>query len=750
MTLFSLAIPALLSLLFAASAGAAVDETPATTDIRTRIARDGASDVIVVIGVDENAESARAMERAATAPSIETRHAALTARRERIAAKRAAMRGDLASADVTVTREFENLPMFTARVEAGHLNRLMRMPGVIGVYPNKLLKRAELPPNMAANILDTVAVADHAPPAKAPQPQASAAEEMQERAAADLEQPLLSSTVTYIGADRAWNRGFTGRGVAVAVIDDGLDRTHEMFAGKVVGEACFSDRGSGTDQSLCPGGATTSTAPGAASTGCGGALDVCGHGSHIAGIAAGNDTQGTQTLRGVAYEASLFPIQVFTRINSTADCDGDPAPCLRTYTSAVLSALNHVIGIAANLNIAVANLSLGGEAVVGACDNDIRRPAVDMLRSMGVLTTAAAGNDGALNRVSTPGCITNMVTVSSVVVTVPDSAANQAPNVDLLAPGVLVRSAGVNNIYQTRSGTSVAVPHVSGAIAILKAAKPTATAAEIENALKTGGIAASLSTWTWTTPRIDINAALDKLGLGGVSGIVVPGVFGSLNSSAQSYVRFFDTDQSGGTITVQIYDDVTGAKVGTWTKTVPGLGSLQFPMQTIESESSPRITPIASSAQFYSLFVDATFNGFVQHVLWDPTARSLTNISGCSNGLADNGREIGNVHTSLIQGYTSYLLVHNASDTAAKPTFAVKDSRNGLFLGNFSTTADVKPHSSALVKVSNILETLGRTPEAGQYHVNMTLLDGFTGFAQHLVDNEGADLITNMTAKCDL
>jgi hypothetical protein len=416
----------------------------------------------------------------------------------------------------------------------------------------------------------------------------------------------------------------------------------------------------------------------------------------------------------------------------------------------VLSALNHVIGVAASQNIAVANLSLGGEAVTGACDNDIRRPAIDMLRSMGVLTTIAAGNDGQLNKVSIPGCITNAVTVSSTIIAVPDAAANQSPSVDLLAPGVLVRSAAVNNGYRTRSGTSIAVPHVAGAIAILKAAKPTATAADIENALKTGGIASSLSTWTWTTPRIDIDAALDKLGVGGVSGVVVPGVFGSRNSNAQSNLRFFNPEQTAGAVTVQIYDDVTGAKVGTWTKTIPGYGALQFSMQTIEAESAPAIAPVASDTQYYSLFVDAPFNGYVQHVLWNPVAQSLTNISGCGNGLADTGREIGNIHTSLIQRYTSYLLIHNTGETAALPTFAVRDARNGATLGNFVTTGEIRPHTSAVVKVSDILETFGRTPEPGQYHVNMSLLAGFEGFAQHLVDNEAADLITNMTAKCDL
>jgi hypothetical protein len=313
-----------------------------------------------------------------------------------------------------------------------------------------------------------------------------------------------------------------------------------------------------------------------------------------------------------------------------------------------------------------------------------------------------------------------------------------------------VRSASTNNGYQTRSGTSIAVPHVSGAIAILKAAKPTASAADIENALKTGGVASSLSNWTWTTPRIDINAALDRLGLGGVSGVVVPGVFGSRNSSAQSNLRFFNPEQSAGTVTVQIYDDVTGAKVGTWTKTIPGYGSLQFAMQTIEAESAPAIAPVASDTQYYSLFVDAPFNGYVQHVLWNPVAQSLTNISGCSNGLADTGREIGNIHTSLIQRYTSYLVIHNTGEAAARPTFAVRDARNGVSVGNFSTSGDIRPHTSAVVSVSNILETFGRPPEPGQYHLNMSLLGGFEGFAQHLIDNEGADLITNMTAKCDL
>lgn len=734
-------------------------ESASTTEIRSALAREARVRVIVEMAMPE-IEAARNLERpSASGTTEETTGLKIERNRAAVAATAVEMKGNLARTDIAMEQDFANLPMFTTTVDAEKFERLIRTAGVKQIYLDKPLARHGMKPEwpLPSVMLEKVPVKSSGEATSATPDELDVKAEKAARAAAinaatadDPAKALLSTTVTYINADKAWSRGFTGRGQSVAVLDDGVERNHDMFFGKIVAEACYSTKGRSDDVPLCPSGATSSTAVGSA-TNCSVGANVCAHGSHVAGIAVGNDTIGSTTLRGVAYEANLVPVQVFTLVNNQADCD-NAAPCLLAYSSAILSGLNYVIGQVGSQKIAAVNLSLGGDPVSGNCDTDVRKTAIDTLRGLGVLTTIAAGNDGKIGQITAPACISTAVAVSSTVITVPDTGVNQAATVDVLAPGVLVRSANLNNTYISRSGASMSAPHAAGAIAILKSAKPNATASEIESALKNGGISTTLSTWTWSTPRLDINKSLDLLGAAGtVFGVAMPGIFGSKNSEGTSYLRFFNADSTAATMTVQIYDDVTGNKVGTWTKSVRGLSSPQFSMATIEAESSPPISSPASSSQYYSLFIDAPFVGFAQHVMWSPQTSILSNVSGCDNGLSDSGRFINNTHTTLISGYTSFLVVHNTANSDGKPSFDVRDARDGSEIGTFTTASNIKAHTSALIKVSDVLQTLGKQPDSSQYHLNMIMSQtGFTGFAQHWVQNDASGIITNLTPKCDI
>jgi subtilisin family serine protease len=723
-------------------------------EIRQAIDRDGRAAVIVEMMMPDQ-ESARGLERQESAADIpvETK---IERNRAAVASAAREMKSELAEAGVSMEREFENLPMFITTVDVATFERLLRVSGLKDVYLDKPLERREVTAApawpMPSIVLEKVAVRSETKTSTSPEAQA-AQEQSARRAAVGADSPeksLLSSTVTYINADKAWARGFTGRGQSIAVLDDGIDRNHDMFIGKVVAEACYSTTLRSDDVALCPNGANSSTAVGAASN-CSAGTNVCSHGSHVAGIAAGNDTIGTTTLRGVAYEAGLIPIQVFTLVNNQSDCD-NKAPCLLAYSSATLNGLNFLISVAAQQKLAAVNMSLGGNPQSTACNTDVRKSAIDTLRGLGVLTAIAAGNDGLVGQITPPSCISTAIAVSSTIITVPDSGVNHSSLVDVLAPGVLVRSAGLNNSYVTRSGTSMATPHAAGAIAILKSSRPNATATEIETALKSGGVAASLSTWTWTTPRLDINKSLDLLGAaGGVFGVAVPGVFGSRNPGGQSYLRFFNVDSLARTVTVQIFDDIAGTQVATWSREIRGFASPQVNMATIEAQATPRITPTVNSSQFYTLYVDAPFVGYAQHVLYSPQTSLLSNVSGCDNGLADSGRYINNVHTTLIPGFPSFVLIHNTGSVDARPSFDVQDSRDGTSLGTFTTATAIRPRSSALIQASDVLQTLGRTPDNTQFHINLILnTTTFTGFAQHWVQNTALGTVTSMGGKCDI
>lgn len=114
----------------------------------------------------------------------------------------------------------------------------------------------------------------------------------------------LDSTTPIMGADAAQGMGYDGSGQTIAILDNGVDRTHPFFSGRVVKEACFS-------HSACPNGGSTQTGTGAARPCSFG--DGCWHGTHVAGIAAGDDPNG-DLYTGVAPGADVFAVQVFSPV----------------------------------------------------------------------------------------------------------------------------------------------------------------------------------------------------------------------------------------------------------------------------------------------------------------------------------------------------------------------------------------------------------------------------------------------------
>ena len=135
----------------------------------------------------------------------------------------------------------------------------------------------------------------------------------------DVPDPVtLDGSIPLIGANNAWSSGYTGSGQVVAILDTGVDSSHEFLTGKVVAEACFSsdDAGSSTT-SLCPGGSDSEIGVGAAAN-CALAISGCDHGTHVAGIAAGTGA----SFSGVAKGADIIAVQVFTKFNNDADCGG--------------------------------------------------------------------------------------------------------------------------------------------------------------------------------------------------------------------------------------------------------------------------------------------------------------------------------------------------------------------------------------------------------------------------------------------
>ena len=327
-----------------------------------------------------------------------------------------------------------------------------------------------------------------------------------------LHKPVLWESAPLIGADQAWARGFDGAGRVVAVIDSGVDSAHPFLAGKVVEEACYSTTSGLQSTTLCPNGAEEQIGPGAG-VNCPLELEGCWHGTHVAGIVAGDGTPSDLPLWGVGRGASIMAIQVFSQINGFLDCGFAP-PCLGAYTSDILAALERVYILRATYAFAAVNMSLGGGLFSATCDDEPYKPFIDNLRAAGIATVVAAGNDGATDRLSAPACVSTAVSVGAA--TKDDQVAdfsNVAPFLSLFAPGADIVSSFAGGDFAIASGTSMAAPHVAGAWAVLKQAAPAASVDEVLQALADTGVTITdtrAATGT-SRPRTQVDPALRAL-----------------------------------------------------------------------------------------------------------------------------------------------------------------------------------------------------------------------------------------------
>lgn len=325
--------------------------------------------------------------------------------------------------------------------------------------------------------------------------------------------PTLAESTALVGATTAWASGYTGAGQTVAVLDTGVDKTHAFLSGKVVSEACYSTTdGTYPATSVCPGGVSESTASGSGAA-CSSAVEGCDHGTHVAGIVAGKGA----SFSGVAKDAKLIAIQVFTRFDSTTYC-GSSSPCALSFTSDQIKALERVYALRSTYAIASVNMSLGGGSYTTYCDTDSRKTIIDQLRAAGIATVIASGNNGFTSSISAPACISSAVSVGSTgdgsggaTADVVSTFSNSASILTLLAPGQWIYSSVPGGGYANFAGTSMATPHVAGAWAVLKSKNPSVSLTQVQNALTSTGLPILDTRNNITKPRIRLVQALGAI-----------------------------------------------------------------------------------------------------------------------------------------------------------------------------------------------------------------------------------------------
>jgi subtilisin family serine protease len=323
----------------------------------------------------------------------------------------------------------------------------------------------------------------------------------------------LAQSAPLVQADQVWTAGYDGSGTMVAIVDSGVDRNHPFLGGRVVEEACYSSSVPGESQSVCPNGLEEQVGPGAAAP-C--SLASCMHGTHVAGIAAGNGSGASQTFSGVATNAQIMAVQVFSEIIDTSFCGG-AASCMGGYTSDVIAGLERVYAVAlSGRNIVAVNMSLGEGAFSAICDSEPYKPAIDNLRAIGIASIVASGNSYSTTSMGAPACVSSAVSVGSTTKTDAVSFfSNVAPFLSLFAPGESITSSVPGGGFEVASGTSMAAPHVTGIWALLRQAAPTASVTTVLNALRSTGLPITDNRFwapgTTTAPRVRAFQALALL-----------------------------------------------------------------------------------------------------------------------------------------------------------------------------------------------------------------------------------------------
>ncbi|SFR25769.1 Serine protease, subtilisin family [Lentzea waywayandensis] len=265
--------------------------------------------------------------------------------------------------------------------------------------------------------------------------------------------PTLDESVKQIGAPKAWQAGFRGDGVKVAVLDTGYDTAHPDLKSVVDTSADFTGEG---------------------------VRDLDGHGTHVASTIAGSGAASQGRYQGVAPGARLLVGKVLGEFGGREDW--------------VLNGMRWAVAQGAD----VVNMSLGGGVTDGT---DLMSQTVNELSAAsGTLFVIAAGNYGLRESVGSPGAADRALTVANV--TKQDKlnlTSSQGPRLgdfglkpEIAGPGtdiVAARAAGllpeyaVGDSYARLSGTSMASPHVAGAAAILAQQHPDWTGEQIKNAL---------------------------------------------------------------------------------------------------------------------------------------------------------------------------------------------------------------------------------------------------------------------------
>lgn len=233
--------------------------------------------------------------------------------------------------------------------------------------------------------------------------------------------------VEMIQAQKIWDQT-KGKGITVAILDTGCEITHPDLKEQIVGGRNFTNDDGGNIDVY---------------------KDYNGHGTHVAGTIAA--IQSNTGVVGVAPEAKLLIIKVLDK-NGSGQYEW------------IINGINYAI----EQKVDIISMSLGGPEDVPELHEAIQKAVTN-----NILVICAAGNEGdgdvSTDEFDYPGSYNEVISVGAIDLERRSSNFSNSNNeIDLVGPGEKILSTYLNGKYATLSGTSMATPHVSGAMALIK------------------------------------------------------------------------------------------------------------------------------------------------------------------------------------------------------------------------------------------------------------------------------------------
>jgi subtilisin family serine protease len=412
---------------------------------------------------------------------------------------------------------------------------------------------------------------------------------------------LLDRTPQLIGAPALWGPTLAtaGQGMKIAIIDDGIDQTHPFFAARTLayppgfpkGQTAFTTPKVIAARAFAPrtprhGNAARPFDP-----------EFSEHGTHVAGIAAGNDatlTRNGTRLSGIAPRAYLGNYKALTIPSPGFGLNGNSPELAAAVEAAVRDGMD------------VINLSIGEPEVEPSRDLVVR--ALNAAADAGVVSAVAAGNDGefGLGAVGSPASAEKAIAAAassgghgSIETDTLPSFSSAGPTSyslrlkpDVTAPGEDVASSLPGSSFAELSGTSMAAPHVAGAAALLRERHPAWTPAQVKSALVLTGAPVHGASGAEVSPlregggRIDLPRADQPLVFASPMNLS----FGLLRPGATATQAVTLSDAGGGAGTWNVgFSGATGTLASAASQTtVPGTLSVRaaIPQAAREGEVS--------------------------------------------------------------------------------------------------------------------------------------------------------------------